>query len=131
MKRLVIGSAAAVMCLAAATVLAADFDGSKPLICSAIEANDCAMGVGCEKGLAEDVNAPQFVRVDFAGKKMSARGRTAPIDRQARENGTLILQGLENGRAWSITITEEGGWMVGAIAGSEEGFVIFGACTPL
>jgi hypothetical protein len=131
MKRLSINSIAAALCLIAAPVLSADFDGSKPLICSSIEANDCALGLGCAKGLAEDIDAPQFIRLDFSGKTMSARGKTAPIERQARENGLLMVQGFENERAWSVTITESNGWLVGAIAGNEEGFVIFGACTPL
>jgi hypothetical protein len=49
----------------------------------------------------------------------------------ARGNGLLVIQGFENTRAFSITISEESGKLVGAIAGDEEGFLIFGACTPL
>lgn len=43
----------------------------------------------------------------------------------------LVVQGFENSRAWSITISETSGKLVGAIAGDEEGFLVFGACTPL
>ena len=131
MKRFSINLIAAALSAAMAPAVAADFDGSKPLICSAIEANDCAMGVGCAKGLAEDVNVPQFIRFDFNSKTLSARGRTSKMLTHIRAGGMLTIQGIENSRAFSITISENSGNLVGAIAGDEEGFVIFGACTPL
>jgi len=109
----------------------ADFDGSKPLICAAIEANDCAFGANCIKGVAEDVNLPQFVRVDLTDNTITARGRTSAIRNHTRASGMLVIHGFENGRAWSITISERSGKLVGAIAGDEEGFLVFGACTPL
>jgi hypothetical protein len=131
MKRLHIHLMAVVLGLGAMNVIAADFDGSKPLICSAIEANDCALGVGCEKGLAEDVNVPQFIRLDFSNKVMGAVGRTSKMLNQTRAGGMLTIQGIEGSRAFSITISESNGKLVGAIAGDQEAFVIFGACTPL
>jgi hypothetical protein len=122
---------AAALSAIAVPALSADFDGSKPLICSAIEANDCALGAECQKGLAEDVNVPQFIRLDFSKKTMSAGGRTSPMHHQAREGGMLMMQGFENYRAWSVTINETTGKLVGAIAGDQEGFLIFGACTTM
>jgi hypothetical protein len=89
------------------------------------------MGVGCVKGLAEDVNVPQFIRLDFSGKTIGARGRISKMLNQTRAEGMLTIQGIENNRAFSITISESSGKLVGAIAGDEEGFLIFGACTPL
>ena len=66
MKRFNIHMLAVAFSVAAASAVAADFDGSKPLICSAIESHDCAVGGDCLRGLAEDINAPQFIRLDFA-----------------------------------------------------------------
>jgi hypothetical protein len=122
---------AAALCTVAVPALSADFDGSKPLICSAIEANDCAPGTACQKGPAENLNMPQFIRLDFSKKTMSAGGRSSPIHRQARDGGMLVIQGFENYRAWSVAINETTGKLVGAIAGDQEGFLIFGACTTL
>ena len=122
---------ATALCAIATPVLSADFDGTKPLICSALEANDCALGTTCRKGLAESVNVPQFIRLDFSKKTMSAGGRSSPIQRQARDGGMLVMQGFENYRAWSISINETTGKLVGAIAGDQEGFLVFGACTTL
>ena len=120
---------AAALCIAAAPALAADFDGSKALICSTIETHDCAAGTTCERGLAEDINVPQFIRLDFAKKTISARGRTSTI-RYARSGGMLVIQGFENNRAFSATISEQSGKLVAAIAADEAGYLIFGACTP-
>jgi len=120
---------AAALCIAAAPALAADFDGSKALICSTIETHDCAAGTTCERGLAEDINVPQFIRLDFDKKTISARGRTSTIG-YARSGGMLVIQGFENNRAFSATISEQSGKLVAAIAADEAGYLIFGACTP-
>ena len=45
------------------------FDGTKPLLCSSIEALDCDPGVTCERGIPEIMGAPQFLRIDFAKKR--------------------------------------------------------------
>jgi hypothetical protein len=131
MKRSRVNLLAAALCFTVVPAVAADFDGTKPLVCSAIEANDCALGIGCLKGLAEDVNVPQFIRLDFSARTISARGRTTKLQNHSRANGLLTIQGVENDRAFSITVSESSGKLVGAIAGDEEGFMIFGACTPL
>jgi hypothetical protein len=131
MKRFNISSVALALCVAAAPAVCADFDGSKPLICSTIETHDCAVGMSCLRGLAEDINVPQFIRLDFAAKTMSARGRTSKFGGFSRSAGMLIIQGFENNRAFSATISEQSGKLVGAIAADEEGYLLFGACTPL
>ena len=48
-----------------------------------------------------------------------------------RGDGMLVIQGFENKRAFSITVSQQSGKLVGAIATDEAGYVIFGACTPL
>jgi hypothetical protein len=50
---------------------------------------------------------------------------------QQRFDGMLIVQGFESSRAFSVTISEANGKLVGAIAADEEWFMNFGACTPL
>ena len=46
-----------------------------------------------------------------------------------RVGGSLVLQGAEGRRGWSLGIDEETGRLSGAIAGQDEGVVIFGVCT--
>ena len=117
------------LCAPALALRAADFDGSRPFVCALIEAHDCAPGVACTKGLAEDLKLPTFVRIDFQGRTFAARGRTSPIRNAQRVDGQLIFQGSENGRSFSVTVGETSGKLVGAVAGDGEAFVVFGACT--
>ena len=117
------------LCALSVPLHAADFDGSKPFLCALIEAHDCAPGAACAKGLAEDLKLPPFIRLDVQARTFSARGRTSPIRQLQRADGQLVVQGNENGRAFSVTVAESSGKLVGAVAGDGEAFVVFGACT--
>ena len=115
---------------------AASFDGSEPLLCASVEAYDCSAGWECLKGTAESINAPQFIRLDFEQKltratRLGGEERTAKIESITREGGKLILQGVQMGLGWSMTIAQESGAMALAATGEQVVFVIFGACTPL
>ncbi len=115
---------------------AASFDGSEPLLCASVEAYDCGAGGECFKGTAEGINAPQFIRLDFEQKltratRLGGEERTAKIESITREEGKLILQGVQMGLGWSMTIAQESGAMALTATGEQVVFVIFGACTPL
>jgi hypothetical protein len=80
------------------------------------------------------MNIPQFVRIDFANNKIStteeiSEKRESPINNFEKVNGVLILQGMQNGRGWSMVIAEDTGKMTATASGSGGSFVIFGACT--
>ena len=116
--------------------MAADFDGSKSLACAVIEAIRCAPGEVCQKGWARDLNLPQFLTVDF-GKKLISGDRPneggrleAAIMARTTQDGSIILQGAQNGRGWNLTLEKQTGRMTVTAAGQDEGFVLFGACTP-
>lgn len=116
--------------------MAGDFDASKPLICAVIETFDCAPGADCQRGTAESISMPQFLRVNFEEKTISSTPesgsiRTTKIRNMERLNGKLILQGIQNGRAWSMVINEANGKVTLSASDAQAGFVIFGACTPL
>ncbi len=115
---------------------AASFDGSEPLLCASIEAYDCGAGGECFKGTAQDINAPQFIRLDFEQKlaratRLGGEERTAKIESITREGEKLILQGVQMGLGWSMTIAQESGAMALTAVGDQVVFVIFGACMPL
>ncbi len=110
-------------------------DGTKPLVCASMESFDCAPGGSCIKGLARDIDAPQFIHLDFAegvARTVRANGeeREAKISEPRREAGQLILQGVQEGFGWSLSIAKKNGAMALTITGEEVAFVIFGACTP-
>ena len=112
---------------------AQSFDGSKPLICASVETHDCEPGATCTKGLAEDIDAPQFIHLDFEQgiahtSRATGEVQTAEIQSSIQQDGRLILQGVQLGLAWSMTIAEHDGAMALTVAGNERAFVIFGAC---
>ena len=115
---------------------AGGLDGSQPLICASMEAYDCGQGEDCLKGTAESIDAPQFIRLDFEQKmaratRANGEERTTKIESLTQEEGKLILQGVQRGLGWSMTIAQENGAMTLTAAGDRMAFVIFGACTPL
>jgi hypothetical protein len=113
------------------TRAAGPFDGSVPLLCATIDLMECSAGGECQRRTAEDINLPRFLNVDFKAQSLvSADGnRTAPIQRVERMNGRLILQGGQEGRAWSIVIEEATGKLSAGVVDQEGAFAVFGACT--
>ncbi|MDX1814947.1 MAG: hypothetical protein R3239_03220 [Thermodesulfobacteriota bacterium] len=134
MKRIYSVCFALFLLLSSRTVAVAAFDGSSPLLCVPIEVMDCEAYEGCIETTVEDVNIPQFIRLDFDKKTASgtlADGtlRTVGIERMERENGMMVVQGGQEGRGWSATIGEDTGKMTLTASGDRFGFIIFGACT--
>jgi hypothetical protein len=116
-------------------VLAGDFDGSKPLICAAIETFECEPGGKCHKGTAESIDIPQFLKINFKKKIISGTGedgtvRTTKIENITRIPGKLIIQGVQKGKAWSTVISEVTGKMTLSASDDQLGFVVFCACIP-
>jgi hypothetical protein len=122
--------------------MAADFDGSKALICATRSAMECTENDGCQRVSLEDNNVPAFIDVDVAAKMIKDRGngqseRSSSIAAMKQIDGKLFLQGAEDGRdgvrdglAWSIAIQDDNGRMVLTASGGDVGFVVFGACVP-
>jgi hypothetical protein len=135
------------LCLGCAAMLgsawAADFDGSRALICASTQVTECDAGAACRQVSVESIDAPQFFRIDFKAKTIRlARAlgdaRSTQIDRMETVDGKLVLQGVEDGQkeikdglGWSLAISQDRGGMVLTGSGDETAFVIFGACTPL
>ena len=105
------------------------FDGTKPLLCSSIEALDCDPGVECERGIPEIMGAPQFLRIDFAKKEITGPKRTTSIHMMKKDDDQIILQGYEIGMGWTLAIDRGTGNMRISFAGGDSSFIIFGACT--
>ena len=139
MKTLIHLCLAVSLCTAGIAV-AKDFDGSKPLLCASTASMECARAE-CLLGSAETINLPQFFRINFKEKKVSAtvegkEQRTTPIERTENFPGKLIMQGAEpdlrgDGLGWTMAISEASGKMVLTASGDDVAFVVFGACTPL
>ena len=112
----------------------AQYDGSVPLLCAPIEVIECGVQGDCHRGTAESVDIPQFLKINFEEKMISAvdeSGKKAVIKNLEHVNGNIIMQGVQRGRGWSMVISEETGKMSASVSDDQAGFVLFGACTPL
>ena len=117
--------------LTPAVVNAADYDGSKNLICATVEARDCELREACFTGEAREVGAPAFFRIDFAKKLLYGPERNSPIASLAQNADAVLLQGAEIGYGWTVGINKESGDFSGSITNFEGSFLLFGYCTVL
>jgi len=127
----IIGLAAVAALYATSPVVAADFDGSKLLICAPVEAMDCVSGAECFKGNPDDVGAPAFMRIDFASKAITGPKHSTPIRHIETDADQLLLQGSELGYGWVLALDRKTGKFSATLTDREGTFVLFGACTPL
>ena len=122
----------AILILAASSFsTAADFDGSKMIICAPVEAMDCTPGAVCQRGVPNDIGAPAFIRIDFGKKLVIGPKRSASITSIEKNESQVLLQGNEFGYGWSIAVDQQGGQMSATLTNREGAYVMFGACTPL
>jgi hypothetical protein len=126
-------TASCVLALAAmgAPVMAAEFDGSRLLICANVEAADCAPGQTCARLRPDDIGAPAFIRIDFNRKVIVGPKRTTDITLIEKGDRQLLLQGTELGYAWSIALDTATGKLAATLADREGVFVLFGSCMAM
>ena len=95
----------------------------------------CVADGDCNSELPEDENVPEFIEVDLKRKTLattraSGENRSTPIQSQVREAGYIYLQGVENGRTFSMVISENTGDLTFVVATDGETATMFGDCTP-
>lgn len=113
---------------------AGDFDGKTNLLCAVMDASGCDAAGNCTSGRARAFDLPDFFDINFQTKELRPRSDEAdqtvsPIREVFEESGKLVLQGAENGHAWSIVINQKNGDFTGAIAEDRRNYSLFGACT--
>jgi hypothetical protein len=138
-KKAILGIALMLLVCMPLAAWAADFDGSRPILCSVVTVIECTPSVD-RTVTADSVGLPQFIMIDAAGKKAwpaadKERKKASEIKRVERLGGKLILQGADEGIdkkreavSWTATITEATGKFILTAAGEQVAFVVFGAC---
>jgi hypothetical protein len=119
-----------------ASAAADDLTGQDRILCTAVEVTRCMESGTCTSELPWNLNIPQFIEIDLKAKtfsttKASGENRATAIRNLLREEGLLVLQGFEAGRAFSFVIHEESGMVSVAVARDGLTVSIFGACTPM
>jgi len=115
--------------LLALPAAAADFDGSKPLICAPVTAIDCLRGESCLSGLPEEFGAPAFMRIDFGKKIVAGPKTTTNILLLNKDKDQLLLQGREGGFGWNMALATDSGEMTLTLTNRHGTYVLFGSCT--
>ena len=137
MKRLAFAVAGLVASVVVGPASADSLVGADKILCSAGSTTVSCDDGQCASGTAAELDIPQFIEVDLVARrvsttKASALNRTSPIDNLKRVNGRIVLQGLENDRAYSIVLDEKTGELSAAVAGPGGCSVTaFGTCTPI
>lgn len=122
---------------------AADFDGSKPLMCSFAKVIECPAGSKCRTVANDSIDAPDFVKFNFRKNEVvstTAGVESAPdkIDNVQELDNFLVLQAIQGGTGgsrdtlgWSASIDKATGRMTVSGAGENAAFVVFGSCAAL
>ena len=121
------------MCLSAPIVQAAGFDGSRPLLCATMSAMECVEGKGCANRHPRNLDLPQFLRINFGTEQITTI-RTGGVQKVAKiasvsdSKSALVIQGVQRGMGWTISISKSVGTMSAAVSDREFVAVVFGAC---
>ena len=121
---------------AAGRAAADDLTGEDRILCAAVEATRCMERSGCITENPWNLNIPEFIEIDLKAKtfsttRASGENRMTPIRSLTREEGLVILQGFEGGRAFSFVIHEQSGMASVAVARDGITVSVFGSCTPM
>ena len=113
---------------------AADFDGTKPFVCTVTQVVVCDRTGAVEKDTAEDVDLPRSFSIDVGNKlaiskKPSGETRKTSIENVRHVNGALILEGVQLGEAWHAVINEVTGKATITSTTEPTAFVVFAECT--
>ena len=109
---------------------AADFDGSVPLTCKALQAHDCLpTAKSCSRIKPESDIEPVF-GIDFAKKEIRSPYRTAllTILTTRTNSDSIVMQGGDLLAAWSALVDQKTGELTVSIADSKGAYVAFGQC---
>ena len=121
---------------ASLSTMAAALDGSVPLLCAVTGTVSCDAQRDCIEGPAEAVNLPVFLKIDVPNKvaqsvRFGGEERTSESLSMHKEDGSLVLIGVDQGAGWSTAIGGSDGKFTLSVSGAAGiGYIAFGACIP-
>jgi hypothetical protein len=109
---------------------AADFDGSMPMTCTALQAHDCLPTANACTRIKPESDIEPIFGIDFAKKEVRSPYRTNLLTiSSARTNSdSLVMQGGDLLAAWSAMVDKKTGALTISIADSKGAYVAFGQC---
>jgi hypothetical protein len=104
------------------------------LVCATVGVVACVEGAPCHQGQAQTFDVPTFMFIDFKEKIVHTRGEregdaSSPIDTREITERSIILQGIEEHRGWTLAIDRNTAKMTLSSTGPDVNFMILGNCT--
>ena len=120
--------------LVASAAFADNIENTDRILCSTSRIIVCFEDGECIDAHPWELNIPQFVVIDtkkmtMSTTKASGENRVTPIRTLKRDNGKLIMQGIEQERAFGFVIDEASGLLTASVARDGLAVSVFGACT--
>jgi hypothetical protein len=120
----------------ASKAFADPMDGSKNMACAIIDVVACMEGNACIEDTAGSFELPELFIYDSDTKNIratfeSGHKEVSPVKNLDVSGDHLIMQGVENGRAWNFAIDTKTGHMSSSGVGDAVSFLMFGTCTSL
>lgn len=102
------------------------------LSCATRTAIQCITSTECVAGVPEAFHLPQFLHIDLAAKTVSTEEHSGTIESLESFGERIAMHGTvpESHRAWTLIYDAETRRMTVTVAGIDEGFVVFGVCSP-
>ena len=120
--------------LVASAAFADNIENTDRILCSTSRIIVCFEDGECIDAHPWELNIPQFVVIDakkmtLSTTKASGENRVTPIRTLKRDNGKMIIQGIEQQRAFGFVIDEASGLLTATVARDGLAVSVFGACT--
>ena len=120
--------------LAFVPALAENIVGDNRIVCSPADVKLCFENGECFDASPWEVDIPEFVVIDVRKKTISTteaspEERTTTFSALEKKDGLLVMQGIEEGRAFSFVIDERTGILTASVARDGVSISVFGACT--
>jgi len=108
---------------------------SNNFLCTGWSAATCTTEGECDVTEAWRLNMPDFVTVDLEAELLltpeaSDEPREAEFEIRRRDEGLIVLQGIQEDRAWSWVINETSGEGTMSISSDSSNVTVFTVCTP-
>jgi len=115
--------------LASTTAVAA----TPNVMCATVEVTECVSGLPCDESTSVAMAIPPFLRINFEertirGKRANDEELVTEIVNVRRTDDGVVLQGIDEGLGWTMSLSEADGSMSLAVSGDLLGYVIFGNC---
>jgi hypothetical protein len=136
MKHLIKALFFATLMMAGANANAASpAEDDSTLICAIVDLASCVPGEGCRRETSDSINAPQLLTIDRKNHAILAHRPdgallSSNIDRMTRNQSLMVLDGVQNGLSWTITVADQDGTFSLAAIGDGQAYIAFGSCEP-